>query len=70
MENRARVVTEIIEGIRSRCGRDFIVLILMNGMIRHLNSSTEFKNPLMKTIRLIPLSRMNLMTSSMISKVI
>ena len=38
MENRARVVTEIIEGIRSRCGRDFIVLILMSGVEENLGN--------------------------------
>ena len=38
MENCARVVTEIIEGIRSRCGRDFIVLILMSGVEENLGN--------------------------------
>lgn len=30
-ENRARIITEIIEGIRSENGRDFIIVVLING---------------------------------------
>ena len=31
-ENRARFVTEIIQGIKKACGKDFIVQVLMNGI--------------------------------------
>ena len=31
-ENRARFITEIIQGIKKECGKDFIVQVLMNGI--------------------------------------
>jgi 2,4-dienoyl-CoA reductase-like NADH-dependent reductase (Old Yellow Enzyme family)/NADPH-dependent 2,4-dienoyl-CoA reductase/sulfur reductase-like enzyme len=31
-ENRARFVTEIIQGIKEKCGKDFVVQILINGI--------------------------------------
>ncbi len=30
LENRARIVTDIIAGIRSRCGKDFVISVLFN----------------------------------------
>lgn len=32
IENRARIVTECIEGIRERCGEDFAIQVLFNGV--------------------------------------
>ena len=32
LENRARIITEIIQGIRERCGKDFIIQVLYSGL--------------------------------------
>ena len=32
IENRARIITEIIEGIRERCGKDFVIQVLFSAV--------------------------------------
>ena len=32
LENRARIVTEIIQGVKQECGSDFVVDVLFNGI--------------------------------------
>lgn len=41
IENRARIVTEIIEGIRKRCGKDFIVQVLFSGVEENVRTLGE-----------------------------